>query len=59
MKHLIKRIMNYHSFKFDRTKHLLFILVCTLFLFSVHSTTAQSFVKKKKNPAFGGNTFNY
>ena len=59
MKHLIKRIMNYHSFKFDRTKHLFFILVCTLFLFSVHSTTAQSFVYTPKNPAFGGNTFNY
>lgn len=44
--------------RIDKIKHLFLAFTCLLLLFSVHST-AQSFVYTPKNPAFGGNTFNY
>ena len=47
-----------YSPRIDKIELLFLTLTCSLLLFSVHST-AQSFVYTPKNPAFGGNTFNY
>ena len=58
MKRKVKRVSNYNSQRTNKLKHLFLALTCLLLLFSVHST-AQSFVYTPKNPAFGGNTFNY
>lgn len=58
MKTRIKQIKNNHPNSLNRIKYLFLTLTCSLLLFSVHST-AQSFVYTPKNPAFGGNTFNY
>lgn len=57
MKQRIKRIRTY-LYKIDKKKKLFITFTCLLLLLSVHST-AQSFVYTPKNPAFGGNTFNY
>ena len=57
MKQRIKKIRTYLH-KVDKKKQLFLAVTCLLLLFSVHST-AQSFVYTPKNPAFGGNTFNY
>ena len=53
-----KQITNNCVFKINKTKYLLLTLTSLLFMFSVH-TTAQSFVYTPRNPAFGGNSFNY
>lgn len=58
MKHKIKQIVNYRSYRIKKIKYLFLTLTCSLLLFSVHST-AQDFVYTPKNPAFGGNAFNY
>lgn len=58
MKFKIKQFVNYHSHRTSKIKYLFFTLTCLLLMFSVHST-AQQFVYTPKNPAFGGNTFNY
>lgn len=57
MKQRIKRIRTY-LYKIDKKKKLFITFTCLLLLLSVHST-AQSFVYTPKNPAFGGNSFNY
>lgn len=44
--------------RIDKQKLLFLAFTCFLLLFSVHST-AQSLVYTPKNPAFGGNSFNY
>ena len=48
-----------HLPKMNMLKNALLAFIFSLLLFSVHSTTAQNFVYTPKNPAFGGNTFNY
>lgn len=58
MIHKIIQIVNYSSCKINRIKYLFLTLTYLFLMFSVHST-AQSFVYTPKNPAFGGNTFNY
>lgn len=58
MKQVIKIIMKNNLHRTDKIKYLFLSLTCSLLFFSVHST-AQSFVYTPKNPAFGGNTFNY
>ncbi len=55
---LKRQVMNYHLHRINMIKYLFLTLTFSLLLFSVHST-AQSFVYTPKNPAFGGNTFNY
>lgn len=57
MKHRIKKIRTYLD-RIKKIKKLLLTLTCSLLLFSVHSS-AQEFVYTPKNPAFGGNSFNY
>lgn len=57
MRHRTTKISAYLH-RIDKTKQLFLAFTCLLLLFSVHST-AQSFVYTPKNPAFGGNTFNY
>lgn len=57
MKHRRTKIRAYLH-RIDKTKQLFLAISCLILLFSVH-TTAQSFVYTPKNPAFGGNTFNY
>ncbi len=57
MKQRIKKIETYLH-KIDKNKKLFAAFTLLLLLFSVHST-AQSFVYTPKNPAFGGNSFNY
>ena len=57
MRHRTTKIRAY-LLRIDKTKQLFLAYTCFILLFSVHST-AQSFVYTPKNPAFGGNTFNY
>jgi curli production assembly/transport component CsgF len=58
MEYEIKRVMRYRSHRRNKIKYLFLTLICSLLLFSVHST-AQDLVYNPQNPAFGGNTFNY
>ena len=50
--------MYYYTHRIIMIKYFILTLTCSLLLFSMQST-AQDFVYTPKNPAFGGNTFNY
>lgn len=58
MKLKTKQRMKYCSYKINNLKYLFLTFTYLFLMFSVNST-AQSFVYTPKNPAFGGNSFNY